>query len=251
MTPWAWIRCVSAILNYTVFAIGGSVISLLILPSMLLGRHIARRWGCFLLHHGWRFMVFVLRTTGIIRLQACGFEHARELRGCVVVANHPTLIDPVILVSLIPHSLPMAKGALRRLVFLRPIFSTICLMNDEDPAVLLRDAQEALERGYNIIIFPEGTRTTPGVYRPLRRGSARMALTGGGDIQPVRLDTSEPFLSKETPWWYAGRQRVTYTAQALAPIPLRQEGGEEEPIPVATRRLTGVITEALGLGPAE
>ncbi|MCD2476569.1 1-acyl-sn-glycerol-3-phosphate acyltransferase, partial [Staphylococcus aureus] len=76
--------------------------------------------------------------------------------------------------------------------------SYIC--NDSGVGVI-DDCIASLRAGNNLIIFPEGTRTTPGRPVQLQRGAANIAIRGRCDMTPVHIRCSPPALSKELPWW--------------------------------------------------
>ena len=59
----------------------------------------------------------------------------------------------------------------------------------------------ALERGENLIVFPEGTRTPIGGRGKMRRGAANIAVRGRRDITPVTISCVPIGLAKSQAWW--------------------------------------------------
>lgn len=54
---------------------------------------------------------------------------------------------------------------------------------------MLREAQAALNAGRQVIIFPEGTRTAPGVIRPYRPGVAALYAHCDAPVIPMALNS--------------------------------------------------------------
>lgn len=211
--PMSWrtrFRCARVVLNYVIFTVGGSFISLCIMLMRPLPEKVRLSYACRLLHHGWRLLCFCMHQTRNINVQIQNKERLKDLRSCVIVANHPSLIDIVILTASIPNCMMLAKAQLLRWPFLRPILRTVCLCSDIDPQIMMAQADKALHEGYNLIIFPEGTRTTIGKEGAWKRGAFQIAAHCQVPVLPIRLDLNQPFLCKETPWWYAGRTCTRY-----------------------------------------
>ncbi len=55
------------------------------------------------------------------------------------------------------------------------------------------------------------TRTSPGRRNKLHRGAFHLAIRSGAPIVPIRIRTSQPFLTKEAPWWYVGEHCPQFT----------------------------------------
>ena len=87
----------------------------------------------------------------------------------IVVCNHISELDPPILGSTIPRqTFFMAKHELfttRMGEFYMPRIGAFPVRREGVDTASLRTALEALERGYILVVFPEGTRSNDG--RPL------------------------------------------------------------------------------------
>ena len=91
-----------------------------------------------------------------------GAEILRQERGCLVVANHPTLIDYVLLASVMPETDCLVKSALLKNPFLGGVVRAADYLINSEAETLLPRCQQRLAQGDTILIFPEGTRTKPG-----------------------------------------------------------------------------------------
>jgi len=108
-----------------------------------------------------RGFVGLMRGLGVLdyRLHDC---ERLQRPGLLVLANHPTLIDVVFLLALIPHADCVVKGRLARNPFTRGPIRAAGYITNEEPQGVLEAAGASLARGNALILFPEGTRSVPG-----------------------------------------------------------------------------------------
>ena len=173
-----------------------------------------------LLRASWRVLLWMFEVVRLIRVDRGGIP---SCRGCVVVANHPSLIDVVILVALAPRMLPVAKHGLKRNPFVSLIVRNACLPDDETlPSV----ARKYLERGWNVLVFPEGTRSPAGGMGKFRRGAMQTALRCGAPLVCVSMRQSRRILGKDQKPWDMGEKTVVYSTSCTEPIPAVLEEGE-------------------------
>ena len=71
----------------------------------------------------------------------------------------------------------------------------------------IKKGQEALKDGYNVIILPEGTRTTNGKIRQLKKGGFHMAININAPILPVGSKGAFEFKPKKR--WYMKPGKVS------------------------------------------
>lgn len=221
------VRCVLAVFDYLSFAVGGSMISLmLLLIRPFLSERQRVHVGSRILQYSWKVMCWLLSVTRNLELHVPDRDKMAALRGSIVVSNHPSLIDVVILTSIMPDSMLVVSPKLLRWRFLRPILHGLCIINDGDTAHFIRQSEDCLSKGFNIIIFPEGTRTTPGVKSRIHRGASRLSLLTGRPLLPVHIQTDMPFLTKEYPWWYVGAHCPEFVVTLAEPIRGELQPGE-------------------------
>lgn len=79
-----------------------------------------------------------------------------------MVANHPTLIDYVILASVMPETDCLVKSALLRNPFVSGVIRAADYLINSEAETLLSASQQRLAQGDTLLIFPEGTRTRSG-----------------------------------------------------------------------------------------
>jgi 1-acyl-sn-glycerol-3-phosphate acyltransferase len=91
----------------------------------------------------------------------------------------------------------------------------------------------ALREGQSVIIFPEGTRTTPGQAMQFHRGAANIAVKGAGLVTPVFVRCDPTTLAKNMPWYRIPPRRVRFTLRVGADIDV--ETFRSAPPPLASR----------------
>ena len=156
----------------------------------------------------------------LIKVQVKGKQNFKNIKGNIIVANHPTLIDVVLLVSFVPNCICVVKNGLAKNFFIKNIIRGVYLVNDENPEDFLKKGSDILSKGLNIVIFPEGTRTTDfsKVPEKLYRGFAQFAVRSNAPVLPVRIDCDPLILGKRQKWYNVDKKTVLYTLQFLPPI---------------------------------
>lgn len=236
-------RVVATGISFASFGIGGLLLWLVYFPLLrLLVRDPVkqRRLARLSVHYSFRFFIELMRVLGVLRYRIEGVERLSR-SGLLILANHPTLIDVVFLVSLVPNADCVVKASLARNPFTRgPIQATGYLSNDSGPG-LIEDCIASVKAGNNLILFPEGTRTPVDGEMRLRRGAANIAVRGPCDVTPVIIRCEPRSLTKGLPWWKVPPRRMHFTIRVLEDIPvepLLKSAGNEA---LAARQLTALL----------
>lgn len=182
----------------------------------------------------WIPLLWLFEATRLIKVER---GNLGPLEGCVVIANHPSLIDVVIISVLVPRTLFVAKHALLKNPFMAAIVRNSSLPDDER---LPEAAAPYLAAGWNVLVFPEGTRSPrPGELRDFHRGAAQLALRSGAKVVCVGVGMTRRILGKHQPPWDMGSDRVVYSFRADEPT--RVEADESRGL----RPQAAELTEAL------
>lgn len=142
-----------------------------------------------------------MKLTGAIDYRFDNVEQLQQERNCLIVANHPSLIDYVLIASHLPQCDCLVKAAIWHNPFMKGIVKAAGYIPNRDPESLLDDCSQRLNRGNVLLIFPEGTRTTPGQTSKLQRGAAQIAVRTQTDLRVVHVTVSPNFLTKQIKWY--------------------------------------------------
>jgi len=190
-----------------------------------------------LVDHYLRGFVHMLCRLRLMRLQINGLEHLKTA-GQLIVANHPTLIDAVVLMACVPGLVPIAKRSLwANPCTLGAIWAADYAPNDHG-ALLLDACQQRLARGERLLLFPEGRRSTPGAPLHFGRGAAQLAVRTGVPIVPVTLSVQPLFLTRASRWWQAAPRCPDIHIQAYPAIDPNPFLARDRRYPQAARALT-------------
>lgn len=151
-------------------------------------------------------------------------ETLTNARSKVVIANHPSILDVVILFSLVPHANCIVKGDLINNKFISLIVRNLYIPNNIPFNNQLELAKKSMDEGNNLIIFPEGTRSKPGEPWEFKKGAARFALYSKSDVIPVYFGGNEKIgiRKHDKMLQYHPTERYRYDLKVLAPIDIKQ-----------------------------
>ena len=153
-------------------------------------------------------------------------ERLRNDRAYVVVSNHQSLLDILVLFRLYRHFKWVSKAVIFRLPFIGWNMSmnryiAIRRGDPKDAVRMMNACGAALEGGSSILIFPEGTRSLDGELREFRHGAFTLALRHRVPIVPIVLDGTLDALPKHG----IVSPGADIVIQVLDPIPI--EGFED------------------------
>ena len=157
-----------------------------------------------------------------------------------ICASHPTLIDVVILHSLIENANCIVKAALRESFALSsPVMAANYIANDSG-SELIEACAASLARGDTLVVFPEGTRSVPGKEPKLHHGAAAIALASHHNITPVCITCTPPALMKGISWYQVPERKMYISVRAAPDIGIEPflEAEKDLGRPIAVRRLT-------------
>ena len=214
------IRGLFVLLEMTIFALGALFIGCVLFPLLSLfykGKERRKKFAS-VIKKSWKFFTKIMEKTRVINVNV--FGEISNIKGKVVVASHPSLIDIVLLIGLMPDSLCLAKKELLKNPVMRNIVKSLYIINDVDYEVFKKSAVDALNDGYNIIIFPTGTRTLPNEEIKIHKGAAQISIASGVDIVPIKIETDYTFLIKNHFPLDAGEKTVNYKLTVIPEIKL-------------------------------
>ena len=174
----------------------------LVLKFLLRGR-LGRRVGCAGIAYGYRFYWACARASGLMRLETGALDALRQVPGgMIIAANHPSLLDALMIVARLPRGTCVMKGALMRNPFLGAGAGLAGYVPNDSTRTMVRTSVERLHEGCQLVVFPEGTRSpSPRRLHPFSRSIALIALRAQVPIQTVVIETDSPYLAQGWPRW--------------------------------------------------
>ena len=226
---------------FSVFGVGALMLVTLAFPvvRLLSGTGEVRQQRVqWLVHRTFQFFAWFMTVLGLIRVARVGMERLRQSAPCLIVANHPTLIDVVLLIAELPQADCVVKKGLWHNRFLRGVVAAAGYIPNDDGAALVGDCAQRLRAGRRLLLFPEGTRSPRGRLGHFRRGAARIALESGCDVVPVVITCDPPTLAKGGKWYHVPDRPAHVTLEVQEPITMRRYLEPGTSPALAARRLT-------------
>ena len=227
---------------FAIFSLGGSLLWLLVFPMVRAFSGARRsekiRW---VIHKSFGAFLWLMESVGIMRLEVEGSDKLRNCGGALVLSNHPTLIDVVALVSLMPSASCVVKQALWDDPFLGGVVRSAGYLSNSDSDRLVDDCARDLKAGRPLIIFPEGTRTWPGQPLSFQRGAAYIAMRSGVPVLPVLIDCQPSTLTRREKWYQIPPRPFQLRIKVLEPLQLDSWGPLGETQTIAARKLTRAL----------
>ena len=207
------LRIITTALFFAIFASGGFTIGVIVFPilNIIYSKDEQKRIKAKLnsVHHSWRFIIYCLSKLHITRLKINNPDLI-QVNSSIIIANHPSLLDVVYLISTFKNSSCIIKSSLSKNLFLHFLVKDVYIFNDESLDSIIEKSQKLLNLGVNIIIFPEGTRTVSGSPLRLHKSFILIAHKTSSNILPVKIYQSFPFLRKKQPWYEVGDRCCIY-----------------------------------------
>ena len=240
--PWDYVMMALGLLYWAIF---GGLLTVIGGPlHLILPRRLGERLGRFLVHHLFRKFVTYLRLADLVKSDLTGLDRLKELNCPFIVApNHTSLWDVVFIIA----RLPSAVCVMKKSILMNPLLGGGArlagyIANDRMTR-MIRDASKSLAAGGQLLLFPEGTRTSPDAcwINPLKGGCSIIATRCQVPIYPIFIRSNTRFLQKGWPLW----------RRPIFPITIRFELGEplvpspDETSQAITTRLTEVFEAEL------
>ncbi len=232
-------RLIATAICYSAFGLGGLLIYaqypvLGLLPiSIDKKRHYGRR----LIHYNFRVFIGLMHRLGIFTYEVHGIDKLKA-PGQLIVANHPTLIDVVFLLSFIPETNCIVRHGLSKNLFTRGPIKTAGYIVNKDPEQFIIDCTDTLRQGHSLMIFPEGTRTRPNAPMTFKKGTANIALRAAAAVRPVIITCNPPMLQKGMKWYKIPQTRPHFIIRVEESFDITRYLNKEKTIGIQSRRLT-------------
>ncbi len=227
---------------FLLFGVGGALLWLFVFPSLYLFMRNPEKRGLIarsVVSRTFALFIGYMHRAGILTYKIKGLENLQR-SGLLILANHPTLIDIVFLISLLKNADCVVRSGLAKNIATRGAVGATGYICNDNGADLINACINSVRSGKNLVIFPEGSRSKPNHLLPFQRGAANIAVRGRLDITPVLIKCSPPTLSKGLGWYNIPSRRFHVRIEVLPDIRVESFCVDTEAL--AARKLTEYLT---------
>ena len=218
-----------------VFSVFGGICMLgncVFVPIVLFGAYrirVVRYFSRDCVFYAWRLFLYIASMLKCIntsyRLESA---HTQS----VIIANHPSLLDVVLLVARFKRANCIVKRDLANNIFLfGAIRASGYIVNKENEATL-NESAAALNNGERLIIFPEGTRSNDKIV--FHKAAAYIAINAAKAVLPVFIKMNPRGLNKGDKWYKTPNMRYEITSGEIIDL---VQFHSERPKPIRARLL--------------
>ena len=193
-------------LSFASFGLGGMAIGGVIAPMVKLSSQdpdVRKQRTQKVIKYSFKGFTEMMVKLGIMTYSVEGLEKLQQSQQELVIANHPTLIDVVVLIGLMEQANCVVKQALWSNPFTKgPVQNAGYILNAGSEQ-FIQDCVQKLQQdnAASLLIFPVGTRTAKGEQlNEFQRGAANIALRAGVPIRPVLITCTPSTLTKNEKW---------------------------------------------------
>jgi len=137
------------------------------------------------------------------KLEFQNISQATFAKPCIVISNHQSAVDVVLMVSL-PGDI---RQTAKKRVFDAPMLGIGCkvlghvMVEPNNPELTLQRCRQTLTSGASVHFYPEGTRSLDGFVQRFRRGAFELAIELSQEIQPVILCDTNVAMPRDSYWF--------------------------------------------------
>lgn len=236
-------RLIGTGLSFSAFGVGGFLLSVIIFPLVHLAagdRKRAQKHCRYLVHKSFALFIWFMRSLGVLTEDFEGLEKLAG-EGRLIIANHPSLIDVVLLISKLPNAHCIVKSAAWKNPVMFGVMRATGFIANSEGSSLVDACVELLQAGETLVMFPEGTRTTPGQKMQFKRGAAIIAAKASVAFTPVYISCNPSTLVKGAPWYDIPDKRPHFSLVVGNKLSLPIAEGMPGDLPSVARRNTNTL----------
>ena len=142
------------------------------------------------------FTIWLIKHVLGIPYRLLGAENI-PARAAVVLAKHQSAWETFMLQEVFKDTVFVWRKEIKYLPFFGWALASIPMIETDRSASraslkrLVEQGRDRLDKGYTVIIFPEGTRSQPGSKNRYKSGGAHLAVETGAPVVPVALNSGE------------------------------------------------------------
>ena len=242
-----FIRSVLVLLSFVIFGIGAIFLNFIIFPMakfFLKDRQLLYFYS-ETIYNTWKWFVRILIFFKIIKLNITDLDNIKQIKQKIIVATHPSFIDILILIALIPRTTCIVKYSLSKNPILFNLVNSIFIMEDESLENLKEHTKRMIDNGFNVVIFPMGIRHRRNEFPKIKKGAATIAMNANCNIVALKYYTDFDFLFINQPVYEAGEKTVTYDLSYVGEIDVKSMLQNSENEIVKKKNITKMIASSL------
>ncbi|MDA1044420.1 MAG: lysophospholipid acyltransferase family protein [Verrucomicrobia bacterium] len=244
MNPRRWTRTAGSAVSFLGFGLVGMLLSLFWVPVLYVlpgGRRVRERRALRAVHRGFQTLLWAFGVLRLVRIANADLDHYASSAPGVIIANHPTYIDIVVLLAKCPGAVCIVKNSVWNNPCMGPLVNAAGFLPNRDASSFLEKASQAIAEGKSVIIFPEGTRSHVDAIQPFQRGAVQLALRTKARILPILITWSPPTLQRGCPWHRMADRTCNVELKTMPSISIVEQMHQNESLQAAARRLTADI----------
>ena len=143
---------------FSVFGLGGLALSFIVIPPIriFVSDQTEREYKVQgAIRYSFNTFCKLMKLSGAIDYEIIGADILQQDRNCLIVANHPSLIDYVLIASQLNRCDCLVKSAIWSNPFMKHIVKAAGYIPNEAPDDLLALCDERFNKGNVLLIFPE------------------------------------------------------------------------------------------------
>ena len=236
------------VFSLAIFGIGTTLLTIICFPICKILFRPKRRF-----RYHTRHLIYVLfkgfnKLLSIASLQKIRTDkkgYLDNLRSAIVVANHSAYLDSLVMIGQLKHTSVIPKAALSKKNVMQGVINELYMPNSLSFDEILARVKEDFEDGNTLLVFPEGTRSTPYGQNRYKKGAARISLATGVPIIPVYIGGNSKKGLGKGDRIFEYNPTKTYSFDLHIKDPIYPEEFKDLPNAIAAKRMTQKIREVL------
>lgn len=165
-----------------------------------------------IVRYSWRFFLWCARIVGILKYEYIDFEKLDSRNDShkdsrIFIANHPSLLDVVLIIAKIRRINCVVKADLCKNPFLFAAIKASGYIPNTANEILLQNSLSALNRGESLLIFPEGTRTKDSII--FHKAASYIAINAAQSLAMIFIKMRPRSLKKGEKWYHTQKMRYS------------------------------------------
>lgn len=175
----------------------------------LIPRSVARPLGRRTISFGLRLYLRLLQGLCACHFDLSEIDTLRNSGPLILAANHPSLLDAVFILACLPDTVCVMKASLMDNILFGAAARLARYIRNDPPLSMILHCRDELQRGSQLLIFPEGTRTDNFPLNPCQPTIGLIAARANVPVQTLLIEYSTPYLGKAWPLFQRPRLPLT------------------------------------------